>query len=324
MKFGLFFLNFQLDNSSEEVLDTMINTVSFIDNDNYHFDNVYINEHHFSKNGIIGSPITAASFLLGLTKKLHIGSLNQVITTHHPVRVAEEASLLDQMSDGRFILGFSDCNSQFEMTFFKRELTSQQLQFEACYDIINEAITTGYCQAENDFFNFPKISINPHCFTETGPKQYIIATSESVVKWAAKKAIPLTFKWDDSLLTKEKYSSLYNMTAKEHHVDISMVEHQLPLIVNINDNGFLAREETKKYLASYIAEAYPDHDQEIKIGEIIDENAIGTNDDYYDSTLLAISKTGAKRILLSFESMGDNSKMLSVINEINKKIINNM
>lgn len=118
MKFGLFFLNFQKDGiTSEETLDNMVKTVTLIDSTKYHFNTAFVNEHHFSKNGIVGAPITAAGFLLGLTNKLHIGSLNQVITTHHPVRVAEEASLLDQMSEGRFILGFSDCESDFEMEF---------------------------------------------------------------------------------------------------------------------------------------------------------------------------------------------------------------
>lgn len=96
MNFGLFFLNFQPENtSSETVLDNMINTVSLVDKDYKNFTTVLVNEHHFTKNGIVGAPMTAAGFLLGLTERLHIGSLNQVITTHHPVRIAEEASLLD-------------------------------------------------------------------------------------------------------------------------------------------------------------------------------------------------------------------------------------
>ncbi|WP_150142577.1 LLM class flavin-dependent oxidoreductase, partial [Candidatus Enterovibrio escicola] len=263
-------------------------------------------------------------YLLGLTKKLNIGSLNQVITTHHPVRVAEETSLIDQMSKGRFILGFSDSESEFEMNFFNRDIKSQRMIFEACHDIIDDAIKTGYCHADNDFYNFPKISVNPHCYTKFGPKQYVMATSETVVEWAARKALPLTFKWDDNLYTKENYASLYNKTANENNIDVSNVDHQLCMIVNINNDGEIAREETKRYLSSYVSETYPNHNQEDKIKEIIDENAIGTNDDYYDSTLLAISKTGAKRILLSFESMQDHDNRLKLIEFVNSKIERNL
>ncbi|ACA87898.1 luciferase subunit beta [Shewanella woodyi] len=325
MKFGLFFLNIQVDESSaEETLDNMVKTVTLIDSDEYYFDKVLINEHHFSKNGIIGAPITAAGFLLGLTNKLHIGSLNQIITTHHPVRIAEEASLLDQMSEGRFILGFSDSENKFEMAFFKRQLSSQQQQFEACYDIINDALTTGFCHPQNDFYDFPKVSINPHCVSENGPEQYVLASSKEVVTWAAKRALPLTFKWEDSLTDKERYANLYNETAKLFNVDVSNVNHQLTLIANLNDDGDIARQEVKQYLKSYITERYPDIDHAEKINTIIEENAIGTNDDYYESSLLAIDKTGAKTILLSFESMRDQNKVKNIIDMVNQKIFKNL
>ncbi len=325
MKFGLFFLNFQVDGStSEETLDNMINTVTLIDSEEYHFDIVFVHEHHFSKNGIIGAPITAAGFLLGLTDKLHIGSLNQVITTHHPVRIAEEASLLDQMSEGRFILGFSESENDFEMIFFKRHILSQQSQFEACYTIINEALTTGYCHPQNDFYDFPRVSINPHCYSEYGPKQYVVASSDEVVAWAARKGLPLTFKWDDDLDTKEEYALLYNKTATQYCIDTSEIDHQLTVIVNLNADGDVAREEVKQYLESYLIETYPNVDIAEKMNTIIKENAVGTDGDYYESTKLAIEKTGASTVLLSFESMRDQHNIEDVINMVNQKIHQNL
>ncbi|MUK92656.1 LLM class flavin-dependent oxidoreductase [Aliivibrio fischeri] len=325
MKFGLFFLNFQKDGTtSEETLDNMINTVTLIDSTKYHFNTAFVNEHHFSKNGIVGSPITAAGFLLGLTDKLHIGSLNQVITTHHPVRVAEEVSLLDQMTEGRFIFGFSDCESDFEMEFFKRHIPSRQQQFEACYDIINEALTTGFCHPQNDFYDFPKISVNPHCYSENGPKQYVLATSKEVVTWAAKKALSLIFKWDDNLEVKERYAALYNKTAKQYGVDISDVDHQLTVIVNLNSDKDTAQEEVREYLKDYITETYPQMSSDEKINCIIEENAVGTHDDYYESTKLAVEKTGCKNILLSFESMNDINDVKDIIDMLNQKIEKNL
>nr|ACS35776.1 beta subunit luciferase [Aliivibrio fischeri]ACS35780.1 beta subunit luciferase [Aliivibrio fischeri] len=325
MKFGLFFLNFQKDGTtSEETLDNMIKMVTLIDSPEYHFNTAFVNEHHFSKNGIVGSPITAAGFLLGLTNKLHIGSFNQVITTHHPVRVVEGVSLLDQMTEGRFIFGFSDCESDFEMEFFKRHIPSRQQQFEACYDIINEALTTGFCHPQNDFYDFPKISVNPHCYSENGPKQYVLATSKEVVTWAAKKALPLTFKWEDNLETKERYAILYNKTAQQYGIDISDVDHQLTVIANLNADRSTAQEEVREYLKDYITETYPQMDRDEKINCIIEENAVGSHDDYYESTKLAVEKTGSKNILLSFESMSDIKDVKDIIDMLNKKIEMNL
>jgi len=324
MNFGLFFLNFQPENtSSETVLDNMANTVSLVDKDYYNFTTVLINEHHFSKNGIVGAPMTAAGFLLGLTERLHIGSLNQVITTHHPVRIAEEASLLDQMSDGRFILGLSDCVNDFEMDFFKRRRDAQQQQFEACYDTLNEGIITNYCQANNDFYNFPRISINPHCISKENMKQYILASSVSVVEWAAKKALPLTYRWSDSLEEKEALYKRYLEVAAEHYVDVSKVEHQFPLIVNLNSDRDVAHQEVKEYLASYIAEVYPSLNQQEKLDELISQHAIGTGNDYYESSVDALERTGSKNVLFSFESMRNSDDIIRVINMLNDQMNKN-
>nr|ABD14497.1 luciferase beta subunit [Photobacterium leiognathi subsp. mandapamensis]ABD14501.1 luciferase beta subunit [Photobacterium leiognathi subsp. mandapamensis]ABD14505.1 luciferase beta subunit [Photobacterium leiognathi subsp. mandapamensis] len=323
MNFGLFFLNFQLKGmTSEAVLDDMIDTIALVDKDEYHFKTAFVNEHHFSKNGIVGAPITAASFLLGLTERLHIGSLNQVITTHHPVRIAEETSLLDQLSNGRFILGLSDCVSDFEMDFFKRQRDSQQQQFEACYKILNEGITTNYCHANDDFYNFPKVSINPHCISKENLKQYILATSMGVVEWAAKKGLPLTYRWSDTLAEKENYYQRYLAVAAKNNVDITNVDHQFPLLVNINPNSDLAKQEMRNYIRGYIAEAYPNTNQEEKIEELIKQHAVGTIDEYYESSICALEKTGSKNVLLSFESMTNKSAVIDLINMCNEKIKN--
>ncbi|WP_419239049.1 alkanal monooxygenase [Photobacterium leiognathi subsp. mandapamensis] len=325
MNFGLFFLNFQLKGmTSEAVLDNMIDTIALVDKDEYHFKTAFVTEHHFSKNGIVGSPITAASFLLGLTERLHIGSLNQVITTHHPVRIAEETSSIDQMSNGRFILGLSDCVSDFEMDFFKRQRDSQQQQFEACYEILNEGITTNYCQANDDFYNFPKVSINPHCISKENLKQYILATSMSIVEWAAKKGLPLTYRWSDTLAEKENYYQRYLAVAAKNNVDITNVDHQFPLLVNINPNSDIAKQEMCNYIRGYIAEAYPNTNQEEKIEELIKQHAVGTKDEYYESSKEALEKTGSKNVLLSFESMTNKSAVIDLINMFNEKIKKNL
>ncbi|OBU18125.1 alkanal monooxygenase [Photobacterium aquimaris] len=324
MNFGLFFLNFQLEGmTSEAVLDNMIDTITLVDKDEYYFNTAFINEHHFSKNGIVGAPITAASFLLGLTDRLHIGSLNQVITTHHPVRIAEETSLLDQMSDGRFILGLSDCVNDFEMDFFKRQLESQQQQFEACYEILNDGITTNYCHANNDFYNFPKISINPHCISKENLKQYILATNMSVVEWAAKKGLPLTYRWSDTLKEKENYYQRYLAVATENNVDIANIDHQFPLLVNINQDSDIAKQEMRDYIRGYITEVYPNTNQDERIEELIKQHAVGTKDEYYESSKYALEKTGSKNVLLSFESMKNKTAVIEIINIINEKIKNN-
>ncbi len=56
-----------------------------------------------------------------------------------------------------------------------------------------------------------------------------------------------------------------------------------------------------------------------KINCIIEENAVGSHDDYYESIKLAVEKTGSKNILLSFESMADFKGVKEIIDMLNQK-----
>lgn len=142
--------------------------------------------------------------------------------------------------------------------------------------------------------------------------------------WAAKKALPLTFKWEDNLETKERYAILYNKTAQQYGVDISDVDHQLTVIANLNSDRSTAQEEVREYLKDYITETYPQMDRDEKINCIIEENAVGSHDDYYESIKLAVEKTGSKNILLSFESMADFKGVKEIIDMLNQKIEKNL
>ena len=69
------------------------------------FDDVWIAEHHFMSYGVCPSAVTMAGFLLGATRRITVGTAVSVLSTQHPVALAEQAALLDRLSGGRFVLG---------------------------------------------------------------------------------------------------------------------------------------------------------------------------------------------------------------------------
>ncbi|WP_118987266.1 luciferase subunit beta [Photorhabdus sp. CRCIA-P01] len=319
MKFGLFFLNFINSKTvQEQSIVRMREITEYVDKLN--FEQILVYENHFSGNGVVGAPLTVSSFLLGLTEKIKVGSLNHIITTHHPVRIAEEACLLDQLSEGRFILGLSDCEKKDEMHFFNRPVEYQQQLFEECYGIINDALTTGYCNPDSDFYSFPKISVNPHAYTPGGPRKYVTATSHRIVEWAAKKGIPLIFKWDDSNDVRHEYAERYKAIADKYGVDLSAIDHQLMILVNYNEDSKKAKQETRAFISDYVLEMHPNENFENKLEQIISENAVGDYTECITAAKRAIEKCDAKSVLLSFEPMNDLMHQKNVINIVNDNI----
>ena len=66
-------------------------------------------EHHFHVEGfeLSTNPIMLDAFVAMRTQNLKVGQLALVLPTHHPLRVAEDIAMLDQMTKGRVYVGFA-------------------------------------------------------------------------------------------------------------------------------------------------------------------------------------------------------------------------
>ena len=71
------------------------------------FDGVCVNEHHQTAYGMMPSPIVTASALTQRTSKVKIAILGSALPLRtHPLTLAEEHAMIDNISGGRLISGF--------------------------------------------------------------------------------------------------------------------------------------------------------------------------------------------------------------------------
>lgn len=69
------------------------------------FDGIWLAEHHFDGNCAYVDPVTFASAVLGATSRLRVGFAVAQVSLHHPVRLAEQMALLDNLGRGRLTVG---------------------------------------------------------------------------------------------------------------------------------------------------------------------------------------------------------------------------
>jgi len=69
------------------------------------FDAIWLAEHHFDGNCAYVDPVTFAAAILGTTTRLRVGFAVAQVSLHHPVRLAEQMSLLDNLGRGRLTVG---------------------------------------------------------------------------------------------------------------------------------------------------------------------------------------------------------------------------
>lgn len=68
-------------------------------------DAIWITEHHFLDNGYVGAVLPFAAAAAARTERIRIGVSVALAPLYDPVRLAEDAAFVDQLSGGRFELG---------------------------------------------------------------------------------------------------------------------------------------------------------------------------------------------------------------------------
>ncbi len=69
------------------------------------FDSAWLVEHHFLADGLCPSPLVAAAAMAARTRRMTIGTSMYLLPLHRPVQSAEDVAVLDNLANGRIILG---------------------------------------------------------------------------------------------------------------------------------------------------------------------------------------------------------------------------
>src|SRR3954466_15062481 len=83
------------------------------------FDSVWGVEHHFTDYTMCPDVLQFLTYMAGRTQRAQIGSMGGVPPRHDPLRAAEEISMLDNISDGRVILGLGRGAGKIEFDGFR-------------------------------------------------------------------------------------------------------------------------------------------------------------------------------------------------------------
>ena len=166
------------------------------------FDSVWLAEHHFTSYCVVNDALSFASHVAAITSNVRIGTAVSVLPLHHPVEVAERATLVDVLSNGRLILGVGRGYSATEFRALGLDLKGRRDRFEESLDIVLKAWTNERFDHEGEFWTLKDVALTPRPLQTPHP-QVIVASSGSPETLArvAGRGLPLMF--GDDFLTPE-------------------------------------------------------------------------------------------------------------------------
>lgn len=156
------------------------------------FDAVWLAEHHFTRFGIIPSAIPFAMYVAAKTSKIRIGTGVSVLTFHNPIFMAEEAAMLDVVSNGRLDFGVGRGQVVYEYNNFGVEYDSRTQRFQEIVDIILGLWSTPGFTYHGQYYRVTDMTITPTPIQRPHPPMYLaVSRTPASVDVAISRDLPV-------------------------------------------------------------------------------------------------------------------------------------
>lgn len=162
MHFGLFSLMTQRDRamSARQLYQEMVEQVKLAEA--IGFDIAWFAEHHFSNYCLCPSPLAMAIALAPQTKRIRLGTAVIVVPLYHPLRMLEEISMLDVISNGRAVIGLGTGYQQYEFHRFGIGLETARDTLLETFDVLEQYLAGGPVRYDGKAIRIPETHFVVH------------------------------------------------------------------------------------------------------------------------------------------------------------------
>ena len=142
------------------------------------FDHVWFTEHHFLEDGYLPAFQPLAGAIAARTKQIRISNDIALLPLYHPIRLAEELAVLDQISNGRMEFGIGMGYVPKEFDAFGVPLRNRVSMTDEAIEILRLAWGEGPFSFRGKRYNLSNIDVHPKPVQPGGPPLWIAAMKE--------------------------------------------------------------------------------------------------------------------------------------------------
>jgi alkanesulfonate monooxygenase SsuD/methylene tetrahydromethanopterin reductase-like flavin-dependent oxidoreductase (luciferase family) len=213
-------------------------------------DQIWFFEHHLSPTAPVPSPNLLIAAAARTTRHIRFGSMVNILPFRHPLIVAEEAAMLDNLTDGRLDMGLGRGLRPPEFDAFGLDQEQSRAMFLESFEIIRRVWADENFVHHGKYWTVRKDApLSPPLVQRPHPPFLVSAQSEESLRWAARHDIP--FAQIDALADQARHDQALYREVQTAHGHAPAPRLYLMREIYLADSDAQARAEAYPYLLQY-------------------------------------------------------------------------
>ena len=294
------------------------------------FDDAWIAEHHFMPYGVCPSAVTFAAHMLGRTRRMALGTAVSVLSTVHPVALAEQVALLDQLSGGRFHLGVGRGGPWVDLEVFGTGLDRYERGFAESLDLVLACLSRERVSARGEQFVFREVPMVPRPLSR--PPVTVACTSRSTVEVAAVRGLPMLLGMHIGDEEKAGLVAHYAKTATEAGHDPNSVRHVSAVLAQVADDRKQALRQVREAMPGWLAaglaahlpidgRSRPSRDPDAYTDLLCSLHPVGSPRECAERLRASARRTGIQHVIMMVEGAGTRERTLANIARLGAEVL---
>ncbi len=152
------------------------------------FDSAWVSEHHGSSDGYLPSLLAMLAAFAAVTERMALGTGVVLAPLHDPLRLAEDAAVVDQLSEGRLVLGLGLGWREEEFRMLGVSMARLGMRTEETIEVLRRAWTGRRFSFGGHALRYEQVKVTPPAARETGIPIYLGGYAEQAIRRAGRLA----------------------------------------------------------------------------------------------------------------------------------------
>jgi alkanesulfonate monooxygenase SsuD/methylene tetrahydromethanopterin reductase-like flavin-dependent oxidoreductase (luciferase family) len=180
------------------------------------FDSCLITEHHQQADGYFPNPLMVSAGVARETTTLKVGSCVALAPLYNPIRLAEDAALLDVISGGRLLLGLGASYVSEDLAAFGVAAEQRGPLMEDGVRFVKEAWTHDNLDFDGEVYHFTNMRVTPKPLQKPRPPIWLGAWTPGGLRRAGRLGDAWVTDVINTLPTFKAFAEIYRKAAQQH------------------------------------------------------------------------------------------------------------